>query len=296
MIKKQDHIIRIIGFIIIAIILLYAGYGIQLTYFKLHFFILLPIFGLVFLPPVPLKNEPREIKIIGYVFPFIIAVFAIIFSSFWDNYVASKGVWTFDKSQMVAVIGDIPLEEYFWFVDHTLLASLWVLSLWSTRDKNDITDFKSGLSTRITGTAVCLSLAAAGISMLNIDKMFFIAVCLSYFCPVTAILWWFGGHFFIRWNRETILGIAMPTIYLLLIDAWAVREGVWAFSDKYITGIKLFGITDWSQIMIHLFPTIAVVLPMIIILSISERIFNDLKINETDKLKIMIILKGLFKN
>ena len=59
----------------------------------------------------------------------IIATAAIVFSSFWDNYIASKGVWTFDRSQMIGVIGHIPIEEYFWFVDHTLLSSCFVLFL-----------------------------------------------------------------------------------------------------------------------------------------------------------------------
>lgn len=284
--------IRAYGFIIIAAILLYTGYGIELTYFKLHFFILLPIFGLAFLPPVPLKEEPREVKIIGYTFPFIIAVCAIIFSTFWDNYVASKGVWTFDRSEMVAVIGHIPLEEYFWFVDHTLLASLWTLSLWRSRDKTHSSEEQFGTASRITGTAICIILTIIGISMLNIDKMFFIAVCLSFFCPVTAVLWWFGGQYFIRHGRITLLGVTMPTVYLLLIDAWSVREGVWAFSDKYITGVKLFGITDWSQIMIHLWPTIAVVLPMIIIMSTADKISDNLRDRGDDSIA-RVVLKSL---
>lgn len=90
---------------------------------------------------------------------------AFIFSTAWDNIIASNGVWTFDRACMVGQIFSIPYEEYAWpdcwggeaalesllcyenllsriscyhtfrlgrrFVLHTCLAQLLLLRIWS---------------------------------------------------------------------------------------------------------------------------------------------------------------------
>ncbi len=262
---------RIIGFLIITVMMLYAGYGIELTYFKLHFFVLLPVFGLLFLPPMPLKYEPKEIKIIGYISPVIIAIAAVIFSSFWDNYIASKGVWSFDEAEMIGVIGHIPLEEYFWFVDHTLLSSCFVLALWSTRKRQPLpTADDTRMPLRIIGTLIFFFLMAIGLWLLRFDKALFVGVVLAFFCPVIGILWFFGGHILLQQRREVLTAIGLVSLYVLLIDAWAVNTGVWAFNPQFMTGIRLFGVTDWSQIMIYGWATVIVVFPMVFVLRSAE--------------------------
>ena len=67
-----------------------------------------------------------------------------------------------------------------------------------------------------------------------------------------------------------ILGIALVSLYVLLIDAWAVSAGVWAFNPQFMTGIRLFGVTDWSQIMIYGWATVIVVFPMVFCLRATE--------------------------
>ncbi len=284
---------RIIGFIIIAAILLFSGYGINLTYFKLHFFVLLPMLGFLLLPPMPLKFESKEIKIVGYLCPLIISVSAIIFSSFWDNYIASKGVWTFDKSQMIGVIGHIPIEEYFWFVDHTLIGSCFVLFLWGNRKRySENTTVENQMSVRVAGFIIFMLLTVLGIYLLQFDKMLFVAVTLAFFCPVSGLLWLIGGHLLLQQRREMLLAITLVSGYVLLIDAWAVVENVWVFNNQFMTGVKLFGITDWSQIMIYTWATVVVVFPMLIALRMTEIMANE-KNNQEDKPIFLALMKNL---
>ena len=272
--SQKSGLVRIIAGCALGIFLLILGFNMELTYFRLHLFMLAPILAMIIVPPVPLLSEPREIKVIGYTTPLVIAVMAVIFSTVWDNIIASKGVWTFQASTMVGTAGHIPYEEYFWFIDHTLIASVWTLSLWSTRKTRSLPPTDPAKGIRIAGTAACLLLTIIGAVMVMFDSTFFLGIILIFMLPVIGYLWWIGGHLFMQQLRELILGVSVVSIYVLILDSWAVREGVWAFSETYTTGIKLMGVT-LEQLGIYSLTTCLVAPSVLVCLRVTEIILQQ---------------------
>ena len=43
-------------------------------------------------------------------------------------------------------------------------------------------------------------------------------------------------------RRTVALGVAVPTVYLWIIDRIALATGIWHISPTYTTGIALFGL------------------------------------------------------
>ncbi len=150
------------------------------------------------------------------------------------------------------------------------------------------------MTIRIIGAVIFFALMAIGLWLLKFDKALFVGVVLAFFCPVIGLLWFFGGHIILQQRREVLMGIALVSLYVLLIDAWAVNAGVWAFNPQFMTGIKLFGITDWSQIMIYGWATVIVVIPMIFALRSTEIILLQ---GETQGGSIFVqVTKAMFFN
>ena len=100
------------------------------TYAKLHLFLLVPLFLLMFLPPRPLSNAHPVVQYFGYGTTVILSVVAVVFSGLtWDTLLWKEGVLHIYTGTMGEIIG-LPYEEAFWCVDHTFFAAFWVMSIW----------------------------------------------------------------------------------------------------------------------------------------------------------------------
>ena len=51
-----------------------------------------------------------------------------------------------------------------------------------------------------------------------------------------------SGHIYLQCPRECILGVLGPSIYVIIVDVYAVIKGIWQSLDEFTTGIDVFGI------------------------------------------------------
>jgi len=246
--------LRVLAGLLLAAGLLLLAFRMELSYFRLHLFLLGPVIVLALVPPRPLQDAPRKLRRTGYLMVPVMILVVAAFSTVWDNYVASWGVWTFDSHAMLGTAGFIPFEEYFWFIDHTLLVSFWVLSLWSVKQTRPMLSARPSRKPCLVGAVLCLATAAAGVVMIRFDPTFWLGVILAFMGPVSAYQWWSGGHFLLEQRREWLLGIAVPSLYLIGLDTWAIHEGVWAISEQFTTGVRILGV-QIEQILIYSYTT-----------------------------------------
>jgi putative membrane protein len=246
-----------------------AALTIELSYPRLHLFLLAPLLALALVPPRPLESAEREVRRGAYVITVVLTAIAFAFSCLWDNLPAWRGVWTVEAHMTIGTAGFMPFEEYFWFIDHTLLASFWVLRLWSSRRTRSESFATSRRETRTIGAGLCLLAALCGLWLLQFERTFYLGVLLSFMSPVAAFQWWFCGHLLVQQPREWIMGIAVPSIYLLLLDTWAIHRGLWRISQTYTTGLHLFGV-QLEQILVYTTTTALVVQPLVSTLRATE--------------------------
>ena len=261
-------------YIVIAMLVAFAAISyivaltIQLSYILLHIFLLIPFLGLALIPPRPLKSEQREIRLIGFGLIGAVAGIAVIFSTFWDNIIAAKGVWECLQCHL-GTLGHMPIEEYLWFINHTLLAGFFILSLWSSKKKVAPPPPTPRKTMRIIGTVFCFSIMILGLWLVQYDQSFYLGVILCFIGPVLGFLWWLGGHLLWQQRRQWLWGIAIISIYVLFLDTVAIYDGIWVISDAYTTGIALFGI-KLEQILIYTLTTSLVVTTLVVCLRTTE--------------------------
>jgi lycopene cyclase domain-containing protein len=264
---------RILAGLLLAAVLCLVALTLDPSYLRLHLFLLAPLLALALLPPRPLQSAPREIRLVGHVIPLVVAAIACVFSASWDNFLAAKGVWTVEADRMIGTAGFMPFEEYLWFIDHTLLASVWVLDLWSTKGQRSVPSTAPRRAARIAGAALCLVATIAGLWLLQFDRSLYLGVILSFMSPVAGLQWWIGGHLLLQQRREWLLGIAVPSLYFVLLDTWAIHQDVWRISVRYTTGALLFGIQA-EQILVYSTTTVLVVQALVIALRMTENLLQ----------------------
>lgn len=194
---------------------------------------------------------------------------ALIYTTPWDNYLVATGVWWYDPDLVIGLtLGWVPIEEYTFFVVQTLLSGLWLIML--------LRHF-SGLSAAPTRTYPRLRLGSAAI--VSVIWLASVILLVSGWRPGTYLgleLAWglipvitqlaFGAD--ILWNRRRLVAVAIviPTLYLCLADAVALRAGTWTIDPAQSTGIMLFGVLPLEEFLFFLLTNTLIVFGMVLLL------------------------------
>ncbi len=237
------HRLSIIGAVSAAGIVLVAMWmsATTHTYPRLHLFLMIPALLLMFVPPLPLSNFPDPtMKNFPYIISVVLIAFAFAFSAPWENFLGYMGVLHFNESAALGALGYIPYEEYFWWVDHSLLAAFWVMSIMPCKPVP-----KSGnphVLFRIIGVLFSLGMTYYGYYLYDSNgPTLYVSVTLMFIFPVFAIQFLVCGHLLRQYPREWLLGILVPSIHTILIDRYALHVGIWNISTELTTGIGAYG-------------------------------------------------------
>ena len=211
------------------------------SYAKLHLFILAPVAFLLLIPPRPLSNAHPQVRRFAFTVMLIVSLVAVVYCvTGWDRILYQTGVYTCSSTYFTLL--SIPIEEWVWCVDHTFLVGLWVMSIWQPRPVPR-KQRSARIGFRAAAALTCLALAYYGYTLKIRDQsLFYLGLTLQHIFPVLAIQFIMSGHLHLQCPRECILGVLGPSIYVIIVDVYAVIKGIWQSSDDFTTGIELFGI------------------------------------------------------
>ena len=211
------------------------------SYAKLHLFILAPVAFLYLIPPRPLSMAHPEVRRFAFTMMLIVSLVAIVYCvTGWDRILYQTGVYTCSNTFFTLL--SIPIEEWVWCVDHTFLAGLWVMSIWQSHPVPQKRR-SAHIGFRAVAALTSLAIAYYGYTFKIQDKsQFYLGLTLQHIFPVLAIQFVMSGHFYLQCPRECILGVLGPSIYVIIVDVYAVVKGIWQSSDEFTTGIEPLGI------------------------------------------------------
>ncbi|ROW16388.1 hypothetical protein VPNG_02722 [Cytospora leucostoma] len=180
----------------------------------------------------------------------ILIAFAVVATIPWDSYLIRHDVWTYPPDAIVGpTLWSIPAEELFFFVIQTYNTTL----LYQLLNK-PLLHAEYLLSSRIAIglhrliQAVLVIFTLAGLWLVSVGGPgTYLGLILSWACLFALLTWSIGGQFMMAlpWT-SIVIPIALPTLYLWIVDEMALQRGTWAIES----GTKL-GVTVWGSLEVE---------------------------------------------
>jgi lycopene cyclase domain-containing protein len=169
----------------------------------------------------------------------VIVALAFVYTTPWDNLLIGWGVWWYADGVTAVTLGAAPLGEYLFFVLQPVLAALWLYNLEIPTDG----DLRLSRRTRLVGVGAGIAVGAVGLGLLAAGpSTLYLGAILAWGAPILAIQWAFGWPHLLRARKAVAVGICAPTLYLWLVDWYAVTSGLWTISRAYTVGIAPLGL------------------------------------------------------
>ena len=207
------------------------------TYLQFHLVLTLPLLALLwYLTPTYDRIRRRR----GAAGLAILVAIAVAYTTPWGSYMIQRGVWWYGEGVVAARLLSIPAGEYLFFVIQTLTVGFYLY--WRGFNPSyEAGDFAWG--PRIAGVGVGVLLFGGGLWMVfQGPSWLYLGGLLAWVGPVVALQWSVGGGYLVRRPRAWIEAAVVPTVYLWIIDRWAIGRGLWIISNEYTTGIAPFGL------------------------------------------------------
>ena len=220
-----------------------------LTYLEfLALFVCLPLLALVAAAVVrsvrnrggaddsPSERAPGPVQAGGLA---LIAALALIYTTPWDSYLVTRGVWEYGDGTVATRIWAVPLGEYLFIVGQSLLVGLW------TFQRDGFVDGTVGHSwlDRLLGVAAGFAVSVVGtVLLVGPTPALYLGSILLWAGPVLALQWGVGWRYLLSIRRRVVVMVAVPTLYLSTIDRLAIEYGIWTLTPEYTTGLTVAGL------------------------------------------------------
>lgn len=210
-----------------------------MSYLTFHLvFLLPPILGLLLTLP-SLKRIGSDSRV-HLALP-LICLIALTYTTPWDNYLVAREVWWYGPARVVATIGYVPIEEYLFFLLQPLLTGL---ILYQYLGRYGLTSRPSSPWASWIGASVFFAITLLG-GLLFIDgqtSTLYLALILIWAPPILAGMWLYDGTTLWALRLPILVSTALPTVYLWIADAIAIRAEIWTISPEYTIGLAPLGL------------------------------------------------------
>ncbi|PBP28571.1 hypothetical protein BUE80_DR000600 [Diplocarpon rosae] len=177
---------------------------------------------------------------------FLVTV-AVVSTIPWDSYLIRRKVWTYPPHVIIGpTLCSIPAEEVFFFIIQTYNTSLLYLllskpvfhpSYLASRER------QASLNTlwNLGHSIFVILIVAGGALVWRGDEGTYLGLILVWAGPFALLLWSLSSRFLLSLpHTSTVAPIAVPTIYLWVVDTLALRRGTWTIESGTKLGVHLW--------------------------------------------------------
>ena len=198
----------------------------------------------------------------------LLALLASIWTMPWDNLMVLWGVWTYPDDVVLGKVFYIPIEEQLFFVIQPLFTGMWFLMLYPRGLHRP--GRESALTTRLISFLFALVLGLFAYTQCSSPTWLYLGSFIAWFSIPIAIQWGFGSHLLLGWWRQIILGTIPPTLYLCILDSFAIDHRVWSISSEHVVGLYV-GALPIEEVIFFLFTNLLVIQGLALLYEILER-------------------------
>lgn len=164
---------------------------------------------------------------------------AFVYTTPWDNYLVKTQVWNYEDHRILFKIGYVPFEEYCFFILQTIMTSCWCLYVFN---RNLLLKNESSSNVKHVITILLVGLVALSVYLLDQMHTRYLGLILVWSIPVMILQWTIGGQHLIRNLKVYLSCLLVPTVYLWIVDGYAIHENIWGISEAQTIGLKFFSL------------------------------------------------------
>ncbi len=221
-----------------------------------------------------------------------LVVVATLYTAPWDNHMIAIGVWWYQPALISGIfLGSLPLEELLFFPLQTLLIGLWFI--WQAPrfvSQRDIAgagadggagDKAAGSASGSSGAGnarliatvagACLWLIALAILWLGWRPGTYLGWELAWALPPMILQVGLGGDILWRYHRLLVAVLVPPVIYLGLVDALAIHEGIWTIDPRQSLGVLIGGQLPLEELVFFTLTSALVAFGLVLGIAIESR-------------------------
>lgn len=246
-----------------------------MSYFSFHLIFLIPAITAMLLAyrHPPKKSADNRVQL---AIP-LVCLIAVSYTTPWDNYLVAQEIWWYGSNRVLGTIGHVPIEEYLFFVLQPLLTGLF---LYQYLGRYEIAPRNPSPKAPWLGTAVFVGLTAVGAVFLTVGHTpaTYLSLILVWAPPILAGMWLYDGETLWAFRKTLLITTALPTLYLWVADAIAIRVGIWTISQEYTLGVSPFGLPI-EEASFFLFTNLLVVKGILLLLYGSHNTFSRVEVS-----------------
>lgn len=189
---------------------------------------------------------PLYTKFDLYKIAFLISI-AVVSTIPWDSYLIRTGIWSYPENVIIGPkILDIPIEEVFFFVIQTYDTTMLYLLLSKPTLHPTYLVKEARIDKwkyiKVVGQLVFALGMTNGLKFARSDgEKTYLGLILIWALPFLLVLWTLSYQFIVNLPlTNTLLPIALPTVYLWTVDTLALRRGTWVIETGTKTGFQLW--------------------------------------------------------
>lgn len=205
-----------------------------------------------------------------YKLTFLISI-AVVATIPWDDYLIRHKVWTYPPNVIFGPkLLSIPAEEVFFFFIQTYNTTLLYLILGRTSFYPsylalNTSERPQNPGPRTFGQLILGSLTAAGFALCyRGGEGTYLGLILAWAGPFCLMLWTLAHQFITGLPFiNTVVPIAIPTIYLWVVDTLALKRGTWAIESGTKIGAHLWDGLDIEEAVFFLITNVMIVFGLV---------------------------------
>lgn len=214
------------------------------------------VFNLPFLLILLFLNRSNQLFTDHFLAAAVVLLIVVVFTSPWDNYAVFRGIWGFPRHKYLFRVGWLPVEEYAFFLIQSVQVMLLVVWLVSLHPQPLAADEAMPWAAPLFWAPAFAVLALWGWLGVNgakkINRIWqawhYAWHLLYWFLPVVLIQWLLAWPILAPRAWILALATAIAGTYLSVADWVAVRNGIWFFDPKQITGHKVATLLPWEEV------------------------------------------------
>jgi lycopene cyclase domain-containing protein len=205
------------------------------------------VLGLFLVPPIVVLaaltvRRYRSAERLPYIAVLAVVTIAVVYTTPWDNYLVATNVWWYDEALVNGLtLGWVPIEEYLFFILQTLLTGSLAAYLIGIIKPTKPETPGNALRLRATVVAGVLWVLAVGLWLNGWAPGTYLALILVWALIPIMIQLAYGADILYAHHRLLLAVIALPTVYLWVVDFVAIRSGTWTLDPAQTLGIAVGG-------------------------------------------------------